>query len=532
MLTSAENFQQLTCNRHVRDNLRAKSLRAALLTGTAGFADFSLRIGSTAVLARLLAPEHFGLIMMVTAVTAVADQVREMGLSTATVQSPDITHERATNLFWLSTGIGVAIAVLICATAPLLAFYYHEQRLIAITCALSATFVFGGLMTQHQALLTRQLKLGHTSTIRFTSSLVSTAVAIALAISGFEFWSLVWREVLRGAVMTAGMWLCFPWCPGLPRRHTSIRDLLRFGADLTGANILSSLSSSADRLLLGRFWGASAVALYRQAYQLLLTPMDQLLSPLFQVSQPSLSLIQNQAPRYRRYFLKLITAVCVVTMPASIFIAVYSTEITRLLLGPKWLDCAPVLLLLSLATFIRQPVSFTGLALLTRGKSRVYLYLTTAQQIAFLGALAVGVAWGPKGVALGEIAVTYLMIAPALYFTLAGSPVGLRDVLAIYGRVGGISLAMGAGLLLYRLVEIHATLPFRLASAAAISALLFLGLWLALPIGRREFSELLRDLAEALRKRAPARAAVASTAHVFGSSSDALRSAQPVAPKN
>ena len=525
MSTSAETFQRLTCDGAVRDDLRAKSLRAALLTGSAGFVDFALRIGSTAILARLLSPEYFGLIMMVTAVTMVADQVREMGLSMATVQAPNLTHERATNLFWLSTAIGITIALLLCAASPLIAFFYHEPRLVAITCALTVTFVFGGLMTQHQGLLTRQLKLGHTSTIRLTSSLVSTIAAVALAGSGFGYWSLVWREVLRSALMAAGMWICFPWRPGLPRRQASIRDLVHFGADLTGANIVASFSTSADRLLLGRFWGASAVALYRQAYQLLLIPMDQLLSPLFQVSQPSLSLIRDDARRYRRYFLKVITAVCVATMPASIFIAVYSTEITRLLLGPKWLECAPLLLLLSFATFVRQPVSFTGLALLTRGKSRTYLYLTTAQQLVFVAALCLGVAWGPHGVALGEITATYLMIAPALHFTLGGSPVALRDVLAIYGRVGGTSLVMGGALLLYRLVETPATLPLRLVSAGAVAAFVFVGLWLALPVGRRECAELARDLSAALRKRSPARPIIPSSVD------STLRAPEPVAPK-
>ena len=118
---------------------------------------------------------------------------------------------------------------------------------------------------------------------RFSDSSTSSCQAssgrrpIALAWAGFGYWALVWREVIRSALLTAGMWLCFPWVPGWPCRKTSVREMLGFGAHLSAANIVATISSSIDRLLIGRFWGAGPVALYRQAYQLLVVPMDQLL---------------------------------------------------------------------------------------------------------------------------------------------------------------------------------------------------------------------------------------------------------------
>lgn len=529
MLTTEAKFQQLTCNHAVRDDLRAKSLRAAALTGTTGLADFAVRIGSTAVLARLLSPEHFGLIMMVTAVTMVADQVREMGLSTATVQAPQITHARATNLFWTSAGIGAGMALLICAASPLIAYFYSDPRLTAITCALATNFIFGGLMTQHQALLTRKLKLGQTSAVRLSSSFLSTAIAIGLAMADFDYWALVWREVIRSVLMTLGMWICFPWIPGLPHRSTSVRKQLRFGVDLTGANILSSFTAGADRFLLGKFWGATPVAIYRQAYQLLLVPMDQLLSPLHQVSQPSLSMLQSDPARYRIFFRKILLAVCLVTMPTSVYIAVYSQDITAFLLGARWLECAPILFALSFATFIRQPVCFSALLLITRGRSRTYLYLIVAQQFLVLAAIGLGVAWGPMGVAVGEVAATYLMIAPTLHFCVAGSPVSLRDVLGILGRVAAVSVAMAAGLLLYQDIAPSIALLPRLAAGGVLAAALFIAIWLIFPGGRAELLEIIRDLRTALGKRLPARD---RTAISPASCADAaLHGPSPIIPK-
>ena len=235
-----------------------------------------------------------------------------------TVQRKDISHQEVSNLFWINALAGTLIALVVCALSPLVSAYYKDPRLTVITCILASNFFFGGLMVQHQALLARVLKLGHSATVRVLASVISTVVAVLLAWKGFGYWALVWREVVRSVLLAAGMWFCFPWIPGLPCWKTDIRGLLGFGAHLSAANILASISGGADRFLLGRFWGAGPVAMYRQAYQLLVVPMDQLLSPVYQVTQPGLSMLQAEALRYRRFYKKVLTVVCVATMPLEL----------------------------------------------------------------------------------------------------------------------------------------------------------------------------------------------------------------------
>src|SRR4051794_3165460 len=147
--------------------------------------------------------------MMVMAVTAIADQFRDLGLSTVTVQKEKLTHQEVSNLFWINTVAGLVIALIVCAASPLIAIYYKESRLVPVTCILATNFFWGGLMVQHQALLTRQLKLGYTSFVRLLSSLLSTLLALILAWKGFGYWALVWREIARCALLTVGMWVCF-----------------------------------------------------------------------------------------------------------------------------------------------------------------------------------------------------------------------------------------------------------------------------------------------------------------------------------
>jgi O-antigen/teichoic acid export membrane protein len=502
--TRARRFDALTNTASVSSDLRNKSVRAAAYTWTAGVGDFVLRFGSTAILARLVLPEHFGLIMMVSAVTSIADQFRDLGLSTVTVQRSDISHEETSNLFWINVAAGLLIALVVCAASPLVASYYKEPRVIVPLCILATTFVWGGLMVQHQALLTRQLKLGYTSTIRLLSSLVSTILAVVLAWQGYGYWALVWREVARSVILTIGMWMALPWVPSLPNRNTSVRSLLAFGANLSAANIVGTFGNGVDRLLLGRFSGAIPTAIYRQAYQLLVLPTEQLLSPVYQVAQPGLSLLQTEPAQFRKFYRKVLTLACIATMPLSLFVAVNAAEVTRVILGRKWLASAPLLMVLSLSAFIKQPVSSTAFILIAQGRSRMYLHLTLLHHGCAIVLMCIGIRWGAIGIAYAEVATTYLLIAPRLYYTFKDSPMTMGAFLSAIACPFTASLVMALGLMFLRQFLPATGAPALLSIAAATGFIIFVGVWVLLPGGRNQLFELFSDLRFALERK-PAR---------------------------
>lgn len=499
-MTRAERFSLLTQASSTRD-IGGRSARAAILSASTGMVDFGVRIVSTAILARLLLPEHFGLVMMISAVTAIADQLKDVGLSVATVQRKEISHEEVTNLFWINVAISVMLATALCACAPLIAEYYRDPRLVLPTCVLASNFLWGGLMIQHQALLTRQLKFGRTSGVRLGSSILSTLLAIFLAWQGWGFWALVWRECARSILLTIGMWLCMPWLPCWPYWRTSVAPLLNFGMQLSAANVFGSIASGADRFFLGRAQGAGSVALFRQSYQLLLVPMDQLLSPLFQVSTPGLSTLQADVERYKRYYLKLLTLVCLATMPASAFAAIYASEITHILLGHKWIDCTPVITILCLSVFIKQPVESTYMVLITRRQPKQYLVISLIQNAGFVIAVLIGTHWGTIGVAWADVILTYILAAPKIGFALKGSPVRMSDYFKTICRPALSSLGMAATLYASRVAFPTSSGPLILVFGAALASSIFIVVWLLLPGGKGELRNLISDFRSTLSRK-------------------------------
>jgi PST family polysaccharide transporter len=424
-MSDPEKYNHFFETGSVRRDVRRKSVRGVLTTGVGSGADLILRLTSIAVLAHLIVPEHFGLVGMVTAITAIAQQVGPLGLGAATVQRQDINHPQASNLFWINAGFGALLTLGLCASAPLLARFYDEPRLVPITLLLATSFFWAGLAVQHEALLTRQMRQGELAGIRFGATLLSLCLAIALAFAGFGFWALVWQEVARGAALTLGLWWCCRWVPALPARGTNIGPLVRFGWHLTLMQFLNAFVLNFDRVLLGRWFGAVPVGLYRQAQQLVLVPTEQLNAPIQSVAQPALSVLQNDPEKYRRFFRRIVFTIGVVTMPFAAFAAVYAEEITLLVLGDRWLGAAILLRIFAIWAFIRPVLGMAGVALLTCGQSKRLMNWSMIRNVAFVTFTVAGLSWGVTGVAIAQVSSTYVLLWPCLAYSFAKTPVSV-----------------------------------------------------------------------------------------------------------
>jgi PST family polysaccharide transporter len=107
----------------------------------------------------------------------------------------------------LNVAVGVILASIVATAAPLIAAFYQESRLVDISVALSLVFVWNGLTVQHEALLIRQLRQGELALIRLAASFISVIIAVGLAMNDWGYWSLVWREIARSALITGGVWI-------------------------------------------------------------------------------------------------------------------------------------------------------------------------------------------------------------------------------------------------------------------------------------------------------------------------------------
>lgn len=440
------------------DQLKGDSVRGGLVTVVSEAFRFVLQTGSMIVIARLLTPDEFGVQGMVLALTGFVLLFKDAGLSMATVQRDEISHEEVSTLFWINTAIGVLLSLIIAAAAPILVMFYHEPRLFWVTIGSGLAFLISGLGTQHGALLQRAMRYTAMARISVYSLLVSSVVGIGMALAGCGYWSLVGMTLASTIVGTVGSFIALPWIPGMPRRGQGIRSMLHFGGTITLNNLIVYLAyNTVPNMLLGRFCGAEAVGLFGRAYQLVNLPMQQLNNAIYKVAFPALSRIQNDNARVCRSFLSGYSVLLSFNTPITISTALFAEEIIRILLGEKWLHATPVLLLLTPAILGFALVNPLGWFMMATGRALRSLRIAYLVGPVVILGVAAGLPHGLNGVALGFSVAVVVLVVPIVIWALHGTGITMRDFWAtvkqpmLSGMVAGvcglgIKFALGSAL--------------------------------------------------------------------------------------
>jgi PST family polysaccharide transporter len=458
------------------------------------------------ILARLLAPEDFGLIAMVTALTGLIGQIRKAGLSTAIIQQREITRAQITTLFWISFGISIAATVVEVVLAPGIAWFYGEPRLLGIALALAAVGMFAGVSMQHRGLLRRQMRFGALSAIEILAAVLGLAAAIVAALLGAGYWALVYEQLAMAVVTTAGVWIACRWRPGRPRRNADVADMLSFGANLTGSNVFGYVARKLDDVLVGSFVGSASLGLYTRAYTLLDLPQGGTKThPLTAISVSGLSRLQEHPERYRRFFRRALLPPVALGMPLVAFMFVAADELIFLFLGPQWDEAVPLFRLLAPAAFLGTFNVATRWAYLSCGRADRELRWSMFALVVQVIAMLIGIQWGVAGVAASVSVSALLLRYPSIWYCANVSLLESRDVLAAIWRPAVASLvAMVAAWMA------APKLPFQDQTVAILILLLaiygvsYLLCWAILPGGTRSLREIASMLQELRTQRSGA----------------------------
>lgn len=413
---------------HLDKHLRKQTMRGGIVTLSSQAAKFVLRLVSTAVMARLLKPADFGLVAMVTVITGFVDMFKEAGLSMATVQREKITHAQVSTLFWLNVALGTLVMLLVVALAPVIAWFYHEPRLICIALVLSGTMLIGALGIQHQALLRRKMQFTRIAVIDIATMSIGTIVGIVLAEYGFGYWSLLGVSIVQSLAGTAMVICASGWVPTAPKTGSGVGEMVRFGSSLTGFNVINYFARQGDNLLIGRFLGSVELGLYSKAYGLLMMPIQQVNAPIGNVMVPALCRLTNDPQRFRRAYLKVLRYIAWVTLPGIALASIFSDSVMLVVLGPQWIVAAETFRILAIPAAIGVLCNTTGWLYISNGRAAQMMYWGMFSSLAIVCSFVVGLPWGVRGVATAYAICVVLIAIPCFYFAIRTLPISLRDI--------------------------------------------------------------------------------------------------------
>jgi O-antigen/teichoic acid export membrane protein len=293
---------------HGGSELRQRAVRGAGVTLLFGGAGLGIQIISTAILARLLVPADFGVVAMATTLSMLLGSFGQIGFPEAVVQREKMDHALASNLFWISVGVGALLTIGFAAAASLLARFYHDSRVANVAIGTSLTIFLTSTSVLHLALLKRAMRFSEVSVNDIVARAISVGVAVLAGLAGWGYWALVGGVIALPLSQSVGAWILCRWVPGLPRRHVEgTSTTLLFAVTTYGRFTVNYATRNTDNLLIGLRFSAQSLGFYKKAYDLFALSATQFVHSLTLVVVSALSRMDRDSVEFRRHLLSALT---------------------------------------------------------------------------------------------------------------------------------------------------------------------------------------------------------------------------------
>lgn len=470
-------------------DLGQRAVRGGVVSIAMQYGNGALQVIGTIILARLLTPSDFGLVAIIVVLTNFVPLLIDFGLGDATTQRSKINPGQISCLFWITSGVGTAVAIVVAACSPLIAAVYHEPRLEPIALCSAITFVLWGLSNQHLALLRRTMQFGRIASIQLMATLVGNLVAIAFAIVGYGYWALVVRPIANALWVAVGAWRGCPWRPGAPVIDAEVKSMTRFGLHVMGFSITYSVSKAVDRILLALYYKPAVVGYYQNATTLYENSIFMALAQVHTVGSAALSKLQSNPVALAEKYKAALSTLAFFVMPLAAILSVTGEDVTVVLLGAKWRVAGLLFRIIALRGIFQVIEGSQGWLHLSIGRAdrwRNWGFVTLALQIV---AVLAGLPFGPTGVAIACVVEGVIIAFPSISY--AGRPIGVGSGLAVQAvapqLIGAISAA-AAGTWLQMTVLGHLPILARIIVSTCFCAFIYL----TIVVGLFRLSEPLR----------------------------------------
>jgi len=398
--------------------LKRQAFTAVRWTSFAAVMQSLMQLVQMAVLARLLSPEDFGLMALVSVAIVFCSLFSDMGLSSAFIQRQDVTPQQRSSLFWLNIAMGTALTILMIAISPLAAWYFDDDRLLPLFALTATTLIINAAGQQVRIAAEKTLHFRPVVLVDTCSTLLGFAATVLAALAGWGVYSLAFGSVLGAISGTLLAWLFIAnsWRPRFGFKADDVRPFIGFGGSLVANNIVNQFNASVDLLIGGRMLAASQLGLYSVPRNLVLQ-LQFLVNPVItRVAFPLISQVQTDLPRVKAIYLQTLNMTASTNAPLYLGAFFFAQEIVDLLLGSNWTGSVDVLRILAIWGYMRSTGNPVGSLLLGMGRADLALKWNGAMLFVIPPLLWIGSRHGTQGIAWTLLVFSFVMFVPGWYF--------------------------------------------------------------------------------------------------------------------
>lgn len=346
------------------------------------------------VMARLLTPEDYGLVGMVTVFIGLAQAFIDSGFSQALIRKTDRTDVDNSTVFYFNIVVSIVIYVILYFSAPLIASFYEMPALVPITRVVCLSIIINAFTVVQRAIFTAKVDFKTQAKATLAAVVISGIIGIYLAYSGAGAWSVVWQQLINLSINSLALWLYSSWRPIWAYSWKSFNELFAFGSKLLATSILNSLYNNLHTIVIGKLFSAHTLGIYSRSKQFADLPSGQFTSIFQRVTFPVLCQVKDDLIRLENIYRRMLRTSVYVVFPCMTGLAGIATPMIQITLGDKWIECA---YLLQIICFGRMwlPVHAINLDILqVSGRSDLFLKLEIYKKILSVALLAISAPFG------------------------------------------------------------------------------------------------------------------------------------------
>lgn len=357
------------------DSLKDKTIKGVAWSGIDNVAQFGVTFVVSIVLARLLSPDDYGLIGIITIFTVICDALIDGGFSTALIRKKDATEDDYNTTFIINLVMSLLLYAVIFLCSPLIAEFFNRQELIDLTRAASFGLIISAFALVHRTQLTKRIDFKTQTKITIIASVVSGVVGITMAFLGFGVWALVAQNLVGRVIRASLFWIYNKWIPKLKFSKQSFHELFGFGWKMMLSSLLETLWKDLYQVVIGKFYKPSILGQYTRAKHFSTLLSSNLTRVVQRVTYPVLSDIQDDKERMVSAYRRIIRTTMFITAISMFFLGAVSEPLIFCLIGPKWHEAATYLPLICINGSL-YPLHAINLNMLqVQGRSDLFLGL-------------------------------------------------------------------------------------------------------------------------------------------------------------
>lgn len=333
------------------------------------------------VLARILTPEDYGKVALITVFTTIMQVFVDSGLGVALIQKKDADDLDFSSVFYFNFVICLVLYAAMFFASPFIANFYNDSSLTPIIRVISLTIVISGVKGIQQSYVSRNMLFKRFFYATLGGTIFSAILGIALAYTGFGVWAIVAQQLSNTTIDTLILWLTVKWRPKKMFSWERLKGLLSFGWKMLASSLLDTVYGNIRSLIIGKLYSSSDLAYYNQGQQFPNVVVTNINTSIDSVLLPTMASVQDDSQRVKTMTRRAIKTSTYIMAPLMMGLAFCAEPIVRLVLTDKWISCVPFLRIFCI-TYMFYPIHTANLnAIKAMGRSDLFLKLEIAKKI-------------------------------------------------------------------------------------------------------------------------------------------------------